>query len=85
MGVGVADDVAVLAQLSFQDHRRTRAAGTGAGERDAYPLADRLRGFTREHENVGQKSFDALVHRVRLCDRQSHVARLVTSGVACPL
>ena len=34
------------------------------GESDPHPLADRVRVFARERENVGQEGFDALVHRV---------------------
>ena len=30
-----------------------------AGERHAHPLADRVRVFDREHENVSQEGFDA--------------------------
>ena len=33
-------------------------------ERHAHPLADRVRVFAREGENVGQEGFDSLVHRV---------------------
>ena len=34
------------------------------GESDPHPLADRIRVFARERENVGQEGFDALVLRV---------------------
>ena len=34
------------------------------GEGDPHPLADRVRVFVREGENVGQEGFNALVHRV---------------------
>jgi hypothetical protein len=34
------------------------------GESYAQPLADRVRVFARERENVGQEGFNALVHRV---------------------
>jgi hypothetical protein len=33
-------------------------------ESDAHLIADYVRFFTRERENVGQEGFDALVHRV---------------------
>jgi hypothetical protein len=33
------------------------------GERHAHTLADRVRVFARERENVAQEGFDALVHR----------------------
>ena len=36
------------------------------GQRGAHTIADRVRFFTRERENVGQEGFDALVHRVFL-------------------
>src|SRR4029077_7912356 len=52
------------------------------GESDSHPLADRVRVFARERENVGQEGFDALIHRARLWpapDRQWHIARRVTS------
>ena len=35
-----------------------------AGEGDPHLLADRVRLFARERENVAQEGFDALVHRV---------------------
>src|SRR4029077_9100876 len=35
-------------------------------ESDARLVADRVRFFTREREDVGQECFDALVHRARL-------------------
>ena len=34
------------------------------GEGDPHPLADRVRVFAGERENVGQEGFDAPVHRV---------------------
>jgi hypothetical protein len=34
------------------------------GESDSHPLADRVRVFARQRENIGQEGFDALVHRV---------------------
>jgi hypothetical protein len=34
------------------------------GERHAHPLADRVRVFARERENIGQEGFNGLVHRV---------------------
>jgi hypothetical protein len=34
------------------------------GEGDPHPVADRVRLFARERENVAQEGFDALVHRV---------------------
>jgi hypothetical protein len=36
------------------------------GEGNPHPLPDRVRLFTREGEDVGQESFNALVHRARL-------------------
>ncbi len=48
----------VLVPLPCSEDRLAVPEGT------AHTLADRLRFFAREGENVGQEGFDALVHRV---------------------
>ena len=62
----------VLVRLRSEDR-------LAVAESNAHPRADRIRVFTREGEDVGQESFDALVYRVSplgQTPRSLHIPRL---------